>query len=278
VEHPFERRACHAGLPPLAALCSSRAPPCLGAVQALPDEDAGTDSDLDRELVSAALQQLSPAHRAVLIEAFYNGGSLVAVARELGIPHGTARSRTHYALQALREQLHENDAIAVLMRSRARPGVPAAATAPGTASPAASRPAALRLIAALLIAAAGLDLTRCSLVLMTFRHVAPAVGLVAAGIGAAVVSVTAARGYRAGQRWAPWAALLIGVASAPQASASGFHNPYTIPDVATASLGVLLATAILATVGRTATPAHPPRALAPPRSTVRPAESVELER
>ena len=34
------------------------------------------------------------------------------VARELGIPHGTARSRLHYALQALRRQLHENDAIA----------------------------------------------------------------------------------------------------------------------------------------------------------------------
>ena len=93
---------------------AARARPVV--VQALPDEDAGTDAGLeqvlDRELVSAALQHLSPAHRAVLIEAFYNGGSLVAVARELGIPHGTARSRMHYALQAMRQQLHENDAIA----------------------------------------------------------------------------------------------------------------------------------------------------------------------
>jgi RNA polymerase sigma-70 factor, ECF subfamily len=89
---------------------------CPVVVQAQPDEEAGPDSALDqvldRELVSAALQHLSPAHRAVLIGAFYNGGSLVAVARELGIPHGTARSRMHYALQALRQQLHENDAIA----------------------------------------------------------------------------------------------------------------------------------------------------------------------
>jgi RNA polymerase sigma-70 factor (ECF subfamily) len=83
---------------------AARARPVL--VQALPDEDAGTDSALDQ------VQHLSPAHRAVLIEAFYNGGSLAAVARELGIPHGTARSRMHYALQALRQQLHENDAIA----------------------------------------------------------------------------------------------------------------------------------------------------------------------
>jgi hypothetical protein len=117
----------------------------------------------------------------------------------------------------------------MLTRSRPCPGIPGAAAPPGTTSPTASRPTGLRLIAAMLIGAAALDLTRCSLVLMTFRHVAPTVGLVAAGIGAAAVSVTAARAYRAGQRWAAWAALLIGLASAPQASASGFDSPYVIP-------------------------------------------------
>jgi RNA polymerase sigma-70 factor, ECF subfamily len=79
-------------------------------------EDAGTDSGmnqvLDRELVSAALQHLSPAHRTVLVETFYHGGTLATVARQLGIPPGTARSRLHYALQALRQQLQEDDAIA----------------------------------------------------------------------------------------------------------------------------------------------------------------------
>jgi RNA polymerase sigma-70 factor, ECF subfamily len=95
---------------------ADRAARARPVVQALQDEDADTDSALDqvldRELVSVALQHLSPAHRTVLVETFYNGGSLVAVARELGIPHGTARSRLHYALQALRQQLHETDAIA----------------------------------------------------------------------------------------------------------------------------------------------------------------------
>jgi RNA polymerase sigma-70 factor, ECF subfamily len=95
---------------------ADRAARARPVVQALQDEDADTDSALDqvldRELVSVALQHLSPAHRSVLVETFYNGGSLVAVARELGIPHGTARSRMHYALQALRQQLHETDAIA----------------------------------------------------------------------------------------------------------------------------------------------------------------------
>ena len=42
---------------------------------------------------------------------------------------------------------------------------------------------------------------------------------------------------------------MIGAASAPQAAMSGFHGPYTIPDTATAVLGVLLAVAVLATAG-----------------------------
>jgi len=79
-------------------------------------EDPGDDSVLgqvlDRQLVCDALQHLSPAHRDVLVETFYRGGTMAAVARELGIPHGTARSRLHYALDALRKQLQEHDSIA----------------------------------------------------------------------------------------------------------------------------------------------------------------------
>jgi RNA polymerase sigma-70 factor, ECF subfamily len=74
--------------------------------------DSGLEEILDRELVSAALQHLSPAHQTVLVETFYRGGTMATVARELGIPHGTARSRLHYALDAMRKQLEENDVIA----------------------------------------------------------------------------------------------------------------------------------------------------------------------
>ena len=74
--------------------------------------DSGLDEVLDRQLVSAALAHLSPAHQSVLVETFYRGGTMAAVARELGIPHGTARSRLHYALDALRQHLQEHDAIA----------------------------------------------------------------------------------------------------------------------------------------------------------------------
>ena len=126
----------------------------------------------------------------------------------------------------------------------------------GTTSPAMGDRPGRRLIAAMLLAAAALDLTRCSLVLITVRHPVPAAGLVAAGLAAADLSVRAARGCQAGQRWAGWAALLISIVSAPQAAASGFHAPYTIPDMATAALGVLLAVTILATAGRTGPPEH----------------------
>src|SRR6266567_4152752 len=60
--------------------------------------DSGLDEVLDRQLVSAALQHLSPAHQSVLVETFYRGETMATVARELGRPHGTARSRLHYAL------------------------------------------------------------------------------------------------------------------------------------------------------------------------------------
>jgi RNA polymerase sigma-70 factor (ECF subfamily) len=84
------------------------------AAQAPPAEDAradsGLDQVLDRQLVSAALQHLSPAHRGVLVETFYHGRTTATVARQLGIPPGTARSRLHYALNALREQLRDDAA------------------------------------------------------------------------------------------------------------------------------------------------------------------------
>jgi hypothetical protein len=111
------------------------------------------------------------------------------------------------------------------------------------------------LIVAMLFGAAALDLTRCGLVMTAARQPAPtaglvAAGLVAAGLVAAGLTARTARGCQIGQRWAGWAALLIGAASAPQAAAFGFRSPYTIPDMATAALGMLLAITILATAGR----------------------------
>jgi hypothetical protein len=142
-----------------------------------------------------------------------------------------------------------NDRVPVNDRTSARPPAAGADTGPG--APAAGSRAAQSLIAVLLLAAAALDLTRCGLVLATARHPAPAAGLVAAGLTAAAFSSWTARGCLARGRWPTWAALLIGAASAPQAAASGFAAPYTVPDTATSTIGILLAVAVLATVGRT---------------------------
>jgi RNA polymerase sigma-70 factor (ECF subfamily) len=43
----------------------------------------------------------------VLIETFYRGRSVADAAARLGVPPGTIKSRTHYALRALRLALTE---------------------------------------------------------------------------------------------------------------------------------------------------------------------------
>jgi hypothetical protein len=116
--------------------------------------------------------------------------------------------------------------------------------------PAAGARVVRRLTVVMLVTAAGLDLTRCGLVVAAARHPAPTAGLIAAGLVAAALTARTARGCQLGRRWAGWAALLIGTASAPQAAVSGFRGPYIVPDTATAVLGVLLAITILTTAGR----------------------------
>jgi RNA polymerase sigma-70 factor (ECF subfamily) len=73
-------------------------------------DDTGLNQVLDQQLITDALHKLSPAHRAVLVETFYRDRTLVKVARQLGIPDSTARSRLHYALQALRRELGDRAA------------------------------------------------------------------------------------------------------------------------------------------------------------------------
>jgi len=56
----------------------------------------------DRQLLDQALARLSPGHRAVVALHYLLGMPLPDVARALGIPVGTAKSRLHYALAAMR--------------------------------------------------------------------------------------------------------------------------------------------------------------------------------
>jgi RNA polymerase sigma-70 factor (ECF subfamily) len=67
----------------------------------------GTDHAVDTMIVTAALSRLSADHRAVLFECYHRGASVAEAAETLGVPPGTVKSRTHYALRALRVVLQE---------------------------------------------------------------------------------------------------------------------------------------------------------------------------
>jgi RNA polymerase sigma-70 factor, ECF subfamily len=65
------------------------------------------DRSLDRLVIVEALQSLSAEHRAVIVETYFHGRSVTEAAGILGIPPGTVKSRSFYALRALRLALAE---------------------------------------------------------------------------------------------------------------------------------------------------------------------------
>ena len=82
---------------------------------AAPSDPSGALAD--RELVERALRRLDPGHRAVVALHYLLGMPLPEVAATLGIPLGTAKSRLHYALAAMRgtwtaETPSQHDAVA----------------------------------------------------------------------------------------------------------------------------------------------------------------------
>lgn len=72
-----------------------------------PAADDETERAVEAWTVAEALARLSPSHREVLIECFYRGRSVAEAASKLGVPAGTVKSRTHYALRSLRLALEE---------------------------------------------------------------------------------------------------------------------------------------------------------------------------
>jgi RNA polymerase sigma-70 factor (ECF subfamily) len=75
----------------------------------LPEQRSADISDriADRQLVVAAMRTLSAEHREVIAECYFRGSSVAEAATALGIPPGTVKSRSHYALRALRLALEE---------------------------------------------------------------------------------------------------------------------------------------------------------------------------
>jgi RNA polymerase sigma-70 factor (ECF subfamily) len=59
----------------------------------------------DRQLIDEALARLDPGHRAVVALHYLLGMPQADIARVLGVPQGTVKSRMHYALAAMRRSM-----------------------------------------------------------------------------------------------------------------------------------------------------------------------------
>ena len=68
----------------------------------MPTATDAAGSIADRQVLHEALARLDPGHRAVVALHYLLGMPLPDVAASLGIPLGTAKSRLHYALAAMR--------------------------------------------------------------------------------------------------------------------------------------------------------------------------------
>lgn len=54
-----------------------------------------------------AMRRIGEQHRRVLVETYYRGRPYADVAKDLGVPEGTVKSRVYYGLRALRVALEE---------------------------------------------------------------------------------------------------------------------------------------------------------------------------
>jgi RNA polymerase sigma-70 factor (ECF subfamily) len=59
--------------------------------------------------VLRAMDGLSPEHREVLVEIYYRGRTVAEAAEFLGVAPGTVKSRSYYALRALRATMSSKE-------------------------------------------------------------------------------------------------------------------------------------------------------------------------
>jgi RNA polymerase sigma-70 factor, ECF subfamily len=76
------------------------------ALELVPGPDEA-ERALESWAVADAVKTLRPDHRRVLLETYYRGKSVAEAATALGVPPGTVKSRTFYALRALKLALEE---------------------------------------------------------------------------------------------------------------------------------------------------------------------------
>lgn len=72
-----------------------------------PVEYDHADGVVNTMTVLGALDRISPEHREILVELYYRGRTVTEAAQALGLPPGTVKSRSYYALRAMRAVLAE---------------------------------------------------------------------------------------------------------------------------------------------------------------------------
>ncbi len=77
-----------------------------------PDGEDTVERIADEFLVREAVETLSPKHREVITMSFDEDLADGQIADRLDVPVGTVRSRTYYALHALRLELEERGLLA----------------------------------------------------------------------------------------------------------------------------------------------------------------------
>ncbi|MFJ8547260.1 sigma-70 family RNA polymerase sigma factor [Streptomyces sp. NPDC093586] len=68
--------------------------------------DDDIERTLMRQVVHDALDDLTPQQRQILHHTYFQGHSVAETAEALGIAQGTVKSRTYYAVQALKLALN----------------------------------------------------------------------------------------------------------------------------------------------------------------------------
>ena len=89
------------------------------AIHIEPSTPDTTGGFADRDLLERGFRRLKPEQRAVLVLHFYLGLTTPDIAASLGIPKGTAKSRLHYAIEAMRAAL-EADSRHASLRSNGK--------------------------------------------------------------------------------------------------------------------------------------------------------------
>ncbi|WP_329167000.1 sigma-70 family RNA polymerase sigma factor (plasmid) [Streptomyces sp. NBC_01717] len=85
-----------------------RPPECNDAVLTLiPEPEHGYDRLLVAELIHKALASLTAEQQAVIHCLYFRSLTGLETAKELGLPLGTVKSRTHYAIKTLKHALKE---------------------------------------------------------------------------------------------------------------------------------------------------------------------------